>query len=166
VMVVFGSGSSPRRERVVLVRRESGQLAAREVHVPELYAALRGDVAGQRLQDPLFEPEPGRRRRVLAAVDVGRLGAPCVALHFTRLLFLHGAALRRHGPDVGDDGVDLPPSENAVVDRRCPASGVALYSVAEGDQEDWVLRVYALPEPAAPAAPTGEAAPRRRRRRH
>ena len=132
----------------------------------ELYAALRGDVAGQRLQDPLFDAEPGRRRRVLAAVDIGRLGASCVALHFTRLLFLHGAALRRHGPDVDDVGVDLPPSENSVLDRVCPAAGVALYSVAEGDQEDWALRVYALPEPAAPAAPTGAAEPRRRRHRH
>jgi hypothetical protein len=164
---VKGRGAAPVNPRVdgSLVPGDPWEMGLPS-NFTELYASLRGDGAGQRLQDPLFDAEPGRRRRVLAAVDAGGLGASCVALHFTRLLFLHGASLRRHGPDVGDVGADLTASENAVVDRICPAAGVALYSVAEGDQEDWLLRVYGLPDPVSPAAPGAPAEPRRRRRRH
>jgi len=123
----------------------------------ELYTSLKGDGPGPRLHEPLFDAGGGRRR-VLAAVDVGALGAPCVALHFTRLLFLHGASLRRHDAgDAGAAGTELAAQENAVVDRRCPAGGVSLYSVAEGDQEAWLLRVFALPAPAAVGTGAGAA---------
>ncbi|MFO0604467.1 MAG: hypothetical protein U0324_14900 [Polyangiales bacterium] len=134
----------------------------------ELYASLKGDGPGPRLHEPMFDAGSGRRR-LLAAVDVGALGAPCVALHFTRLLFLHGASLRRHeAAGEGAAGTELAAQENAVVDRRCPAEGVSLYSVAEGDQEEWLLRVFALPAPVAAGAGAGAAtgAEERGRRRH
>lgn len=143
----------------------------------ELFDGLRGEAPAPRLHEPLFDGSDGRRR-VLAVLDTGALGRGCVALHFTRLLFLHGATLRRH--DAGGGDTELTPQANAVVDRRCPAAGVSLYSAPEGDREDWLLRVFALPEApeaagtatataaesgAEPTPASGETPARRRHRR-
>jgi hypothetical protein len=77
--------------------------------------------------------------------------------------------IERRAGDADAAGTELAAQENAVVDRRCPAEGVSLYSVAEGDQEEWLLRVFALPAPVAEAgagAATGaEVSGRRHRRR-
>ena len=125
-----------------------------------LYESMRGERPGPPLHDPVFEAG-GVRRRVLAVIDTGRLRAPCVTLMFTRLLFLHGAALWRHDGAPGDAGVPLDARENTVLDRRCPAHGTSVYAVDERDQEEWLLRVFAdpLPAPVAPAVDaTGPAA--------
>lgn len=115
----------------------------------------------------------GARRRLLAVVDTRRLGAPCVTLMFTRLLYAHEAVVWRHGATPGDAGVRLAARENSI-DRHCVADAVAVYSVDDRDQEEWVLRVFAHAPPEAPAAPVAapaveappEAPRRRGRRRH
>lgn len=132
----------------------------------ELYATLRGNLPAPRLHEPVFDTG-SERRRVLAVLDTERLGAPCILLHFTRLLFLHGAALRRHDASTGSTGVALSSQENTALDRHCPARGVSVYSVAETDQEAWLLRVFALPAPAMPEGTVVGAEGRgQRHRRH
>lgn len=117
-----------------------------------VYRALRGEREGPRLHDPVFEVA-GARRRVLAVVDTRRLGAPCVTLMLTRVLYGHEAVVWRHGATPGDPGVRLPARENSVLDRHCLADAVVVYSVDDCDQEEWVLRVFAHAPPEAPAAP-------------
>ncbi|MBK6518831.1 MAG: hypothetical protein IPM79_13580 [Polyangiaceae bacterium] len=155
VMVVFGSGSSPRRERVVLVRRESGQLAAREVHVPELYAALRADVdfcgselnveGAVSLDDDvlLFQRGNGAPRAGAAPVDAtARLDArallahvageaPCPPLRAVQrydLGQLEGARLSFTDATIIDGRVHYVAAAEASPDatRDGPVAGVAL----------------------------------------
>ena len=132
-----------------------------------VYRALRGDGEATRLHDPVFDAA-GARRRVLAVIDTRRLGAPCLTLMFTRLLYAHEAVVWRHGATPGDVGVRLAPRENSVLDRHCVADAMAVYSVDDRDQEEWVLRVFAHAPPPPPSTPVVEAppeAPRRRSRR-
>ncbi len=126
------------------------------VDLTGLYQRLRGERDATPLRDPVFAAGSGHRR-VLAVVDAESLGAPCVALMFTRVLYLHRAVVWRHG-SPSDAGTLLDARENSVVDRVCPARGVSLYSVDDRDQEDWIVRVFALPAPEATAAPGEPAA--------
>jgi hypothetical protein len=91
--------------------------------------------------DAVIEVGENRFRRVLLVVDLGRLGASCATLMFTRLVVAQGAALTRH--HGADPGVDLPARGNVVIDRQCPASGVAIYAASDSDQETYRLNVYA-----------------------
>ncbi len=103
-------------------------------------SALRG-ARQPPLHDAVIEVAENRFRRVLLVVDLGRLGASCATLVFTRLVVGQGAALSRHqgaGP-----GVALPAQGNVVIDRQCPASGVAIYTASDSDQETYRLNVYA-----------------------
>lgn len=130
------------------------------VDLTGLYQRLRGDRDATPPTDPVFEVGGGHRR-VLAVVDAASLGAPCVALMFTRIFYEHRAVVWRH-ESPADAGRLLDARENSVVDRMCPARGVTLYSVDDRDQEDWFMRVFALPAPEAPAqpeAPVAEDAP-------
>jgi hypothetical protein len=93
------------------------------------------------LHDAVIEVGENRFRRVLLVVDLGRLGASCATLVFTRLVVAQGASLSRHqgaGP-----GVALPAQGNVVTDRQCPANGVAIYTASDSDQETYRLNVYA-----------------------
>lgn len=127
------------------------------VDLTGLYQRLRGERDSTPPADPVFEAGGGHRR-VLAVVDAASLGAPCVALMFTRIFYQHRAIVWRH-ESPSDAGRLLDARENSVVDRMCPARGVTLYSVDDRDQEDWLLRVFALPAPEAPAQPVEPAAP-------
>lgn len=103
-------------------------------------SALRG-ARQPPLHDAVIEVGENRFRRVLLVVDLGRLGASCATLVFTRLVVAQGASLTRHqgaGP-----GVALPSQGNVVIDRQCPASGVAIYTASDSDQETYRLNVYA-----------------------
>lgn len=131
------------------------------VDLTGLYQRLRGDRDSTAPADPVFAVAD-RHRRVLAVVDAAHLGSPCVALMFTRVFYEHRAAVWRHEPVATDEGRRLEALENSVVDRQCPARGIAIYSVDDRDQEDWILRVFALPPPtgtvaAAPVASAEDA---------
>jgi hypothetical protein len=106
-------------------------------------AALRGAVQPP-LHDAVLEVGAGRFRRVVLVVDRARLGASCVTLLFTRLAVGQGAALWRH--DGVGPGEALVGEGNAVRDRACPATGVALYTADDTDQRTYRLDVYATPE--------------------
>jgi hypothetical protein len=121
------------------------------VDLTGLYQRLRGERDSTAPADPVFAVGD-RHRRVLAVVDTAHLGAPCVGLMFTRVFYEHRAVVWRHEPVATDDGHPLDALENSVLDRRCPARGIAVYSVDDRDQEDWILRVFALPTPADPVA--------------
>lgn len=93
------------------------------------------------IHDAVIEVGENRFRRALLVADLGRLGASCVTLVFTRLVVAQGAALTRHqgaGP-----GVALPSQGNVVIDRACPAGGAAIYAASDSDQETYRLHVYA-----------------------
>ncbi len=122
-----------------------------------LYQRMRGDRDSTPPRDPVFSSGAGHRR-VLAVVDASRLGAQCVALMFTRLFFQHRASVWRYDAEP-DAGRALDARENSVVDRICPAQGVTLYAVDDHDQEDWILRVFALPAPTSSEAQTPAIAP-------
>lgn len=93
------------------------------------------------LHDAVIEVEENRFRRALLVVDLGRLGASCATLMFTRLVVAQGASLMRHQGAGG--GVAIPAQGNVAIDRQCPASGVVIYTASDSDQETYRLDVYA-----------------------
>jgi hypothetical protein len=134
----------------------------------ELYASLRGTDAPVGVHDPwIAAPDIQGLQRTLTVIDLARLGAPCVALVFTRLLYGHRAKAWRYDPSVYAAGVALEGSDNVVVDRHCPARGLTLYATEAHDADDWALRVYAVPAPenAREEESTRNEHPRRHRRR-
>jgi len=102
--------------------------------------ALRG-VRQPPLHDAVIEVAENRFRRVLLVADLGRLGASCATLMFTRLVVAQGASLMRH--QGAERGVAIPAQGNVVIDRQCPATGVAIYTASDSDQETYRLDVYA-----------------------
>ena len=109
----------------------------------EVTAAARRGAAQPPVHDAVLEAGFNRFRRVVLVVDRGRLRAPCVTLMFTRLVVGHGAGLMRH--EGAGPGVALAGEGNVVRDAACPASGVAIYTADDGDQETYRLDVYATP---------------------
>lgn len=93
------------------------------------------------LHDAVIEVAENRFRRVLLVADLGRLGASCATLMFTRLVVAQGASLMRH--QGAERGVAIPAQGNVVIDRQCPAGGVAIYTASDTDQETYRLDVYA-----------------------
>lgn len=103
-------------------------------------AALRG-ARQPPLHDAVIEVAENRFRRVLLVADLGRLGASCATLMFTRLVVAQGASLMRH--QGAERGVAIPAQGNVVIDRQCPAGAVAIYTASDTDQETYRLDVYA-----------------------
>jgi hypothetical protein len=118
------------------------------------YREILGDVEAVRVHAPVYDNGDGHFRRVLAVIDTDRLQASCAAVVLTRLLYMHGASARKHTTALTDQGTELPSTENVVTDRVCPARGTVIYTVDEHDQEDWLLRVFALPPPPLPVTPS------------
>ncbi|TAK20005.1 MAG: hypothetical protein EPO40_32405 [Myxococcaceae bacterium] len=93
------------------------------------------------LHDAVIEVAENRFRRVLLVADLGRLGASCATLMFTRLVVAQGASLMRH--QGAERGVAIPAQGNVVIDRQCPAGAVVIYTASDSDQETYRLDVYA-----------------------
>lgn len=109
--------------------------------------------------DPVRRAGQDAPERILAVVDRGALGAPCVEVELARL---------RRGPLAPEvtahevaPGTDraLPAVPGAGFvhrDRACPARGVVAYLVPATDHADYQLSVRAI---EAPEGPVAEAAP-------
>jgi hypothetical protein len=104
----------------------------------------------------------GTIHRVLAAADLGDLGAPCVAVRFTRrtahfkapIVRRVGLATSPGAPGFTLAATDLPLDGLVSTDRSCPAQGLALYVVPDGERADYGVQVFS----EAGAAPEGAAA--------
>lgn len=111
------------------------------VNFQEVVASARRGAAPIPVHDAVIEVGDNRFRRVLLVVDRGRLGASCATLMFTRLVVAQGAAVSRHDADGSVHALAV--EGNVARDVACPASGVAVYSVGDADQEPYRLDVFA-----------------------
>ena len=84
--------------------------------------------------------------RVLAVVDPAQLGADCIALTFTRLVFGERAAVSQLMVDPLRAALPLPSVENVATDTVCPttASSPRMYTVPRSDQAIYRFQAYAL----------------------
>ncbi len=112
------------------------------VHVDAVHDAVR-TVGGR-----------GGHDRILAVVDRGALGAPCVRVRLARLHRGYRAPAVRVVDIEGElssAGEMLPrvpeAEEIAFVDEACPARGLVAYVVRDDDQEDYRIDVVRAPAP-------------------
>jgi hypothetical protein len=114
------------------------------VNFQQVAASARRGADPAPLHDAVIEVGFNRFRRVLAVVDLGRLGAPCATLLFTRLVVGQGAGVTRH--DADGRATPLESVGNVARDGACPARGTAIYTADDGDQEAYRLTAYATQE--------------------
>ena len=133
-------------------RRDVNPLIDRALPVP-IPALSRPGEGPQGERSDLPEPHvpylgpPGEPLRALAAIDLGDLGADCVALRFSRRRGDYEApGLVR--VRVGDWAAERLPAEGlSTVDRACPARGLYVYAVTAADPAEYSLEVFSLEAP-------------------
>ena len=119
---------------------------------------LSGAAPAAPILPPTYRPFTSRRDRILAVVDRGALGAPCVEVTIARMLRGRHVAppvalvLDERGAPLREEVLRERGESFVHVDGACPAEGLVAYLAPGNDPAVYRLQARALPAPLGAVA--------------